>query len=497
MLAPKLEACSSVVFTELLPPLQALTGLPAIRPQTRPASALPSADLGAVDLALCVLSFLRGKDGPGSIYLRTVREYFDRRPDQLRLLARYSLECGILITPVMIPLAPAHYQRYESAMMQWVEVRSTPPHQVTEQEIDLCLAIQQTLLACAEDVNYPAAHYLLALLQSSDKQAAQPWSMLWQTIILQRLETGHYVEYQQLPLLWSMFFPAQQLQPLAEKVLEHCTAADSTRRRYAQKLISSFTGYLRDVRDLRYLSYLRDSNNLSYLRYLNYLRYLRDPGNLSYLRYLRHLSSLRYLRHLSYLRYLSNLSYLSYLRDLSSLSNLSYLNYLSYLSTLRDLLITKTMAEKVCLSLRTVGQAEKIDRLIILQGRILHVQEHTTTGPEVEKEVRLLAWAALQELAMPGIGNELQEAALGVLRALPGRTVTEIALMWEILRGTQDEHIQQACADALHYARPRDTAALQELEKGRSCPAAAVREAVENVLTRKLDERKVQREHLA
>jgi hypothetical protein len=98
MIAQELEPCSSLVFSALIPPLLALTGLPAIGPHHPSDDLTVSTDFDVIDLAFSALSFF-GKHGPSGLYLKTIQEYFEKNPEQLHLLARYSLECGTLITP--------------------------------------------------------------------------------------------------------------------------------------------------------------------------------------------------------------------------------------------------------------------------------------------------------------------------------------------------------------------------------------------------------------
>src|SRR5205823_13650578 len=104
MIAQELNDCRSIVFETLIPPLLALAGLPAID-EFKPTISLPVADDPTIiDLALTALCFM-GKQGPTGLLLKYIREYFQFHPDQLRLLARYSLESATLLTPVIIPLS--------------------------------------------------------------------------------------------------------------------------------------------------------------------------------------------------------------------------------------------------------------------------------------------------------------------------------------------------------------------------------------------------------
>src|SRR5581483_964177 len=106
------------------------------------------------DLAL---SFL-GKPGPSGLLMTEIRQYFASNPEHLRLLARYSLECGALLTLTVVPLQNENYHRYEAAIGEWISLRDAlKSAHITEQAIEKCRTIQQTLLDCAEEVCYPAA----------------------------------------------------------------------------------------------------------------------------------------------------------------------------------------------------------------------------------------------------------------------------------------------------------------------------------------------------
>src|SRR5205823_3281882 len=97
-------------------------GLPSVS-RHQPAPDVPIAsDLTVADLALTVLSFI-GRQGPPGLLLVDVRKYFTEHPEHVRLLARYSLECGTLITPAVVPFAEETYQRYEAAIGQWITLR--------------------------------------------------------------------------------------------------------------------------------------------------------------------------------------------------------------------------------------------------------------------------------------------------------------------------------------------------------------------------------------
>jgi hypothetical protein len=260
------ESCPPIIYDVLIPSLLALTGLSAIGPYNPSADLAVSTDFDAADLALCVLSFM-GKHGPAGLYLETMREYFTKRPEQLRLLARYSLECGTLITPTVEPYAKENYERYTDAIKQWFVLRDRPRRQITVPEVDECFTIQQTLLACTDGVNYPISLHLLAMLRRGEKYAEKSWSEVWQIYLLEQLDVGNCISYQEIALLWYALFPGAQLQPLVNVIVEHYSSYKNVRKRYAQRLLSYLAIYL------RYLSMWRDLRGWRYLRYWQNIRH--------------------------------------------------------------------------------------------------------------------------------------------------------------------------------------------------------------------------------
>ena len=146
--------------------------------------------------------------GPAGALLVEVRQHFKDHPEQLELLARYSLENGTLITPVVPPLSDHDYQRYESAIKRWIPLRDRykKAHPMSERDINACLEIHNTLLDCAREARYPTATLLLDLLNTG-VNASTSWQQAWQTHLLAQLDTGHYLNYQQTTLFWAMLFP--------------------------------------------------------------------------------------------------------------------------------------------------------------------------------------------------------------------------------------------------------------------------------------------------
>src|SRR5205823_5617505 len=199
MIAENLTTCSALVFDMLIPPLLSLTGLPAIG-KFQPAPGLTiSANLNVADLALTALSFL-GKRGPAGSLLPEVRQHFKDHPEQLRQLALYSLQCGTLITPAVVLLAEENFQRYESAIGKWIQLRiSYQGTRITPKNRADCLTIHKELLDCAEEVAYPTTLHLMRMLQRAEGDPGQ-WQPTWQRYLMEQLNSGHYISYQEVAL---------------------------------------------------------------------------------------------------------------------------------------------------------------------------------------------------------------------------------------------------------------------------------------------------------
>lgn len=295
MIAQQLEPCPDLVFHTLVPPLLALTGLPATGTY-HPSSQVPLAsDFDIVDLSLSTLSSL-GRRGLAGSLLSDIRVYFQEHPEQLRLLARFSLERRTLLTFIAVPLEDENYQRYEKAIEQWIKLRdSHKASVVTEKEIEACLAIHRDLLHCAETVHYPMTYYLLQMLQASANHPEQPWQQVWQNYLMDQIAVGHYSDYQLCALLWIMLFPArQELQPLVKVILSHYRSNQFPTSRYAKhflaKLNSSLSNSqffvneaLRNLDDLRDIKYLQDTRKTAHLytdKVLQTLQVTRYRANL-------------------------------------------------------------------------------------------------------------------------------------------------------------------------------------------------------------------------
>ncbi|GCE15636.1 hypothetical protein KTT_54950 [Tengunoibacter tsumagoiensis] len=444
IIAKQLEPCSPVVFAALIPPLLALTGLPAIGPYKPSVDLTVSADFDVADLALSALSFL-GKRGPSGLYLVTVQQYFKEHPEQFRLLARCSLECGTLITPVIIPLSEKNYQQHVTAIRQWMGLS----RDCTDENIDAWLSIEQALLECAEGVRYPAAMHLLEMLRCTGKQGGQPWSEIWQTYLQEQLNTANYINYQEVALLWNHLF-WRQSQPLADTILKHYTSYNKTKARYACRFIAYLIG---NARHFRYFAEAGDQKcTLTY----------RRLGDLSKLRGIT-----------EYFTDYRNFIYLKRFRELLHYGEFDYLEYLigswyaERLSCLESLVFTKDLIRTAQNRLRVSARAEKIDNLTILREWLLEVQANLDLEKGNEDEIRTIAYTAVHEIKNTKNDKIVQKAALYILQALPAHTHAGIVLIGEILDGTQNQQIWNACVHSLRSADPIDKAARQALEKVR------------------------------
>ena len=429
MIAQQLTDCPPNVFAALVPPLLALAGLPAVG-NYQPAQGITvSADLDVADLALTVLSFL-GKPGPSGLLLAEVRQYFKDNPDHLRLLARYSLESGALITPCVVPLTDENYQRYEAAIDQWLKLDDAQKTaRLSEQAIDSCLRIQQSLLDCAEEVTYPTATLLLSLLTQSAAHPEQSWQEAWKNSLERELSTKSYINYQQAAQLWTtLFIDDKNQQMIAHILIDNYINNRSLLYRYALRFFTNITEDLRNLRDFRDFRYLRNLRNL---------RDLRD------------------------------------LRNLGNLGNLRYLRYLRYLIFTQDV-----TAEAMNRLTAITNQSEQVDLLSILLGRILQIAEANEKGESVEREVRQVVQYVYPTFTASS-DPLVSDAALDILRYLPVRSANESRYVLSLVEQASEQQIWQACALALQYADPETEEAWRALEAGKRSSKKAVREAVE------------------
>src|SRR5437660_6435852 len=130
------------------------------------------------------------------LYLPQVHQHFLHHPKHLHLLAQHSLECHILLTPVLAPnidydvRTGTKTQRYASAFENWLKLlRRLKTNSVREQEVHSCLQIHRTLLDWAEYVWYPNSLHILAMLKHEEQHPNMPWQQVWQDYLLNQLES--------------------------------------------------------------------------------------------------------------------------------------------------------------------------------------------------------------------------------------------------------------------------------------------------------------------
>jgi hypothetical protein len=465
IIAQRLVGSAPVIFQMLVPALQTLTGL-TVSGDLKPAAATAGSNFDVIDLALATIS-LFGISGPGGAALTYIRQHLEKNPAQLRILARYSLESGTLLTPTTVPLSDSNYQHYLRAVEDWFTVKSK---RVSEQAISDCIEIHQQLLQYAEDTCYPACYHLLNMLQLSERENALSWQQghpLWRSYLNEQITRGTYIDHRLCALLWSVLLQDQvDQEALASILLTHYTNDTTPLYQYSQRIISIAANHLRDLRDLRDLvdlGYFRD------LREIRGIEYFRD------MRYLRGLLDSRYMKEGSDLRYLRHLRGLDYVRDS---------RYLRSVKAMDVLLLTDRVAVRARQLLDTTDMAVWKDALILLLGRVLQVQESDTANGSVEQEIQEIVKMTLTPSLREG-NPECQEIILEIVRSLPARTNDEIRFVLQTAGSTNDTQIQNFCAFALRRARPDTEEGWQALESGLKSDLEVIRLAAKEALKRK------------
>ncbi len=481
MIGQQLAECPSCVFDMLVPPLQALAGLPALG-KFHPTGMLSiSSDFTIADLALTALSFM-GRPGPSGQLLLIMRQHFKDNPTDLYQLARYSLECGTLITPVVAPLSQNNYEMYEVAIAQWITLRMHyQQNHVTEQDISTCLTIHTTLLNCAEEASYPTATHILSMLQETALHPDQSWQQTWQDYLLDQLSSGRYVYYQEIALLWAMLFPTRQaLILLARHILAHYNGPSIPLQRSAQRFIALLCNDLKDLKDLGDLNDLRDLKDPKNLKDLRDIKDLKDLRYMSFFRYLKDIKDMGDLREAREFKDTGMSKGLNYLRDVRNLL------HLKDLKDLRNYLLTDEVIEQAKRKLLVTDLAQYIDLLTILLGHILQFQETDDREESAEHEIRQIVDIVLDALTSKR-DNVLEgiEATLDIIRYLPTRSADEVLFILQLAKDTTDTRIHIACSEALRHANPDLPQVLKALETGKQSPIKVIRYAVEKVIQRK------------
>jgi len=467
-IAQQLLGCPAIVSDILTPLLLTLAGLPTID-KYKSTPLFVEAEPAVADLALTVLSFL-GKQGPAGLHLVHIRQHFRDHPNHLRLLARCSLEGNAVLTPAVVPIAEENYQRYQRAIEQWLALCDLHKSgRITEQEVDICLSIQQSLLACAEEVCYPSSLYLLSMLKATAECPSQPWQNIWQKYLEEQMVTGNYVNYQEAALLWAMIFPeGEALERLVSLLWEHYNADGKRLQSYAQRFLVILST------DLYYLRFLRVSHGLDELQNLKKLEDLHGLRDIRYLRYIQ------YLHYLRYLRYQGDIPYLQYMR---TMEGLRCFRMMRDLRDFQRLLLTSKSAEKAMKQLSTCAPSENVEVLTILLGRVLQIQEAGEEGPTIESEVQQLIQSVLKEPVSTS-DDKVYEIVLNIIRALPCRSANEVKFVLLLAEQT-DAQVQQACASALEQAWPNSPEAWAFLEAGARSTVEVISIATQRKLQQK------------
>ena len=259
-----------------------------------------------------------GRHGPAKHLLYHTRAYFKEHPDRLYELARYSLECGTLITPTFLPVHQESRQRYEDALICWDQLHHILQRNksISEQDINACLAIHEMLLAVAEEALYPTASYILNMLERSAHDPAS-WRHIWQQYLLEQMRLGRDITYRECVLLWiSLFETDSEQRIIVEAILADYDNRGSPVQECAARFLALLSKAPRDLLCLQHPLYLRD------------LRELQDSHSVKDLRHLVAEREQRTLRHQSRMRTFQ------YLRDRPHPDDLLYLRDLLYLQNL-------------------------------------------------------------------------------------------------------------------------------------------------------------------
>ena len=466
MIGQRLLRCAPIIPQTLVPSFQALALLPA-SDTSKLSNTVGITNFNVADLALAAVS-LFGASGPAGTSLISIRQHFEKNPAQLRLLARYSLESGILLTPTVVPLSENNYQQYQAAVDRWFSLNKRGSG---EQTIAACIEIHQELLQYAEETCYPVCSHLLEMIQKAENEGALSWQQgcqLWRMYLSEQLVSGTYIDYRLCALLWAVFLQDQEDQEaLVNLVITHYKSNTPRLYQFSQRFISVAANHLRDLRDLRDLvdlGYFRD------LREIRGIEYFRD------LRYARGLLDTRYIKEPGDLRYLRQLRGLDYVRDSRYLRNLKSLNVL---------LLTSQVASRAIKLLQSNDVAEQKDALIILLGRVLQVQESGTTNASVEQEVQKIVKSTVDLLSQRS-DAECQEIILEIVRSLPARTKKEISFILYLAKTMNNVQVQNACAIALKRARPNTEEGWNAIEASRMSNIETIRLAINETLKRKM-----------
>jgi hypothetical protein len=546
MIAGQLASCSPILFKLLIPPLLALTGLPAVGKHMPLTNLAAKPELIISDLALTVLVFM-GKQGPVGLLLEEVRQYFGSHPESVTLLAHNSLESGFLLTPFITPRTSDNYHRYLIAMWKWLMLRRQhKTGHTTEQEICSFRIIHQELLECAEEVRYPSTIHMLNIYQTAEKNPDQDWHHIWQDYLLGQLASDQYIYYQSAALIWLHLFPEQQTtEQLMSLILEHFMNNQIKAHRIARHFIASIINTesqknrlnalnlmkIRDIQELGYLLSLQDLQDLQDLQENTKIYYLDKIFNLQEREYIQDIQNLRdrpQMRHLQNILniqdLLNNMEERIEIRELLTSGDrfsiflnpsdkkymdlrrfLFYMDYLYEIRGIRDLRARRDLRE--LRKLRNLHENQKMQELILTHEVAMKaitdlssinqtdcldflsiIRERTfyiLRADEIGQNVEIELQQAVQVLidVFNSLSfDEVSDAILEIVSYLPARSVKEIKIILQLALETTDERIQQACALALGRSDPRTPEAWNVLESALQSNVADIHIVVEERL---------------
>jgi nucleoside phosphorylase len=431
------------VLATLVPLLLALTGLPAISEYQLAPEIIASSDIVAADLSLIVLSLLEIQ-GPAGLLPTVIRQHFKDHPEQLRILAQHSVASNALLTPVIISRTHESNRKWPGDILleQWLSQRSGYHIGHIQQKYEeLCLSIHQGLLECAEVMRYPLTLDIIRILARAQQHPEQPWQQVWQDYLIDQMNSGHYISYQENALLYSILFSKpEELKKMATLLLEHLQRDNSSVQCFAQRFLATLGDNLRVQEELQ------ETGN----QFLQYLRYLLDIGELLYI---------QDTQNLRYWRYLIDMHNLQNLREIQGRETL---HNPQYIQDLQAFLFTPDTT-RLCLTRLNTGafkQDEYADLLTILLGRVLFIMETAMKGKAIEEELQQIIRAINLETALVE-SNTCSAIVLDILRyirfipvGLPVSTPEEICIVLQLAEKVPDQWVQDMCDTALQRITP-------------------------------------------
>ncbi|HEY1352639.1 MAG TPA: NACHT domain-containing protein [Ktedonobacteraceae bacterium] len=457
MTAGQIAASPANVFHMLIPPLLALTDLPAIEDDEPDAGVFAAKNLDIADLAFSVLSYL-GRKGPPGLVLKKIRRQFEEHPTYFFLLARLSLENGLLLTPTVVPQEEDNFCLYQEAIQRWIILRNSyNPTNITIEDINSCKEIHQSLLDATEELRYPGIYHFMDLLRLMENRPILSWRHIWQGYLADLLLSAPYVIYQEAALLWIMLSTnAQDVQELLTLVLNHYYSDQEPFRHYAQRFIAAIGDDLRDVYDSQYLdhaTHLRYFRDLRDMRYLRDIRDVRDIQDYRSIQTAQHIEKIRWFRDW---RDLQELQYWREMRDWTDKTNIQNMHFIidmrviPVIEDVRTYLFTPSISERAQKRLPVVSpdDYEYSELLTIILGRILHILETQETGQDIEQELQQIV-TCISEKLLTLTQQNVCEAVLAMISYLPARSAGEIHMLQHIAENTANKRVHQSCAGAI------------------------------------------------